>query len=83
MQKNNNKPGCESWSLILNEKQTEDVWEQSRIVGPNRKWQVPGQNWIMENLIICMRDFNALMMETVRTSEKSVYFHETTRRYIP
>jgi len=24
-----------------------------------------------------------LMMEAVRTSETSVYFHETTRRYVP
>jgi hypothetical protein len=27
--------------------------------------------------------FNALMIETVRTSETSVHFNETTRRYIP
>jgi hypothetical protein len=27
--------------------------------------------------------FTALMMEAVRTSGTSVYFHETTRRYIP
>jgi hypothetical protein len=30
-----------------------------------------------------MTHFIALMMELVRTSETSVYFNETTRRYIP
>jgi hypothetical protein len=29
------------------------------------------------------RDFIALMMEAVRTSEMSVYSKETTKRYIP
>jgi hypothetical protein len=35
------------------------------------------------SLVAVDRRFIALMMDAVRTSETSVYYNETTRRYIP
>jgi hypothetical protein len=34
-------------------------------------------------MAVVVKAMNALMMEAVRTSETSIYFNETTRRYIP